>query len=214
MAVTTSSKKPRQAQSKAKSLSDLQQLLKRTQPLNEKETTMNTATEQAAYSTTETTTQESTMNASATSNQEAKVDPTKPSIRETMEALAGMGEQEAKMAAFFQSLVDEITEQTKTSVDQIGEHLRSGLEPLTKQIADNIVETGEIKQKLTSVEAEMEKLKKDLAAAAKPAEKKEESTIIKVTSVIKDIGAYSGAAVLVAVVSKTAYDLFKGKSEE
>ncbi len=214
MAVTTSSKKPRQAQSKAKSLSDLQQLLKRTQPLNEKETTMNTATEQAAYSTTETTTQESTMNASATSNQEAKVDPTKPSIRETMEALAGMGEQEAKMAAFFQSLVDEITEQTKTSVDQIGEHLRSGLEPLTKQIADNIVETGEIKQKLTSVEAEMEKLKKDLAAAAKPAEKKEESTIIKVTSVIKDIGAYSGAAVLVAAVSKTAYDLFKGKSEE
>ena len=106
------------------------------------------------------------MNASATANQEAKVDPTKPSIRETMEALAGMGEQEAKMAAFFQSLVDEITEQTKTSVDQIGEHLRSGLEPLTKQIADNIVETGEIKQKLTSVEAEMEKLKKDLAAAA------------------------------------------------
>ena len=142
MAVTTSSKKPRQAQSKAKSLSDLEQLLKRTQPLNEKETTMNTATEQAAYSTTETTTQESTMNASATSNQEAK------------------------MAAFFQSLVDEITEQTKTSVDQIGEHLRSGLEPLTKQIADNIVETGEIKQKLTSVEAEMEKIKKDLAAAA------------------------------------------------
>lgn len=212
MAVTTSCKKPRHAQSKAKSLSDLEQLLKRTQPLNEKETTMNTATEQAAYSTTETTTQESTMNASATSNQEAKVDPTKPSIRETMEALAGMGEQEAKMAAFFQSLVDEITEQTKTSVDQIGEHLRSGLEPLTKQIADNIVETGEIKQKLTSVEAEMEKLKKDLAAAAKPA--KEQSKLLKTAAVVKDIGAYSGVAVLVAVVSKTAYDLFKGKSEE
>ena len=193
MAVTTSSKKPRQAQSKAKSLSDLQQLLKRTQPLNEKETTMN---------------------ASATSNQEAKVDPTKPSIRDTMEALAGMGEQEAKMAAFFQSLVDEITEQTKTSVDQIGEHLRSGLEPLTKQIADNIVETGEIKQKLTSVEAEMEKLKKDLAAAAKPAEKKEQSKLLKTAAIVKDIGAYSGAAVLVAAVGKAAYDLFKGKSEE
>ncbi len=210
MAVTTSSKKPRQAQSKAKSLFDLQQLLKRTQPLNEKETTMNTATEQAAYSTTETTTQESTMNASATSNQEAKVDPTKPSIRETMEALAGMGEQEAKMAALFQSLVDEITEQTKTSVDQIGEHLRSGLEPLTKQIADNIVETGEIKQKLTSVEAEMEKLKKDLAAAAKPAEKKEESTITKVTSAIKEIGAYTGAALLLCAV----YDNIFTKSED
>ena len=214
MAVTTSSKKPRQAQSKAKSLSDLEQLLKRTQPLNEKETTMNTATQQAAYSTTETTTQESTMNASATSNQEAKVDPTKPSIRETMEALAGMGEQEAKMAAFFQSLVDEITEQTKTSVDQIGEHLRSGLEPLTKQIADNIVETGEIKQKLTSVEAEMEKLKKDLAAAAKPAEKKEESTFTKVTSVIKDIGAYSGAGLLLGIGGKVVYDTIFTKSEE
>lgn len=214
MAVTTSSKKPRQAQSKAKSLSDLEQLLKQTQPLNEKESTMNTATEQAAYSTTETTAKESTMNASATSNQEAKVDPTKPSIRETMEALAGMGEQEAKMAAFFQSLVDEITEQTKTSVDQIGEHLRSGLEPLTKQIADNIVETGEIKQKLTSVEAEMEKLKKDLAAAAKPAEKKEESTFTKVTSVIKDIGAYSGAALLLGIGGKVVYDTIFTKSEE
>lgn len=190
MAVTTSSKKPRQAQSKAKSLSDLEQLLKRTQPLNEKETTMNTATHQAAYSTTETTTQESTMNASATSNQEAK------------------------MAAFFQSLVDEITEQTKTSVDQIGEHLRTGLEPLTKQIADNIVETGEIKKKLTSVEAEMEKLKKDLAAAAKPAEKKEETTLTKVTSVIKDIGAYTGAALLLTIVGKEVYDTISTKSEE
>ena len=214
MAVTTSSKKPRQAQSKAKSLSDLQQLLKRTQPLNEKETTVNTATEQAAYSTTETTAKESTMNASATANQEAQVDPTKPSIRETMEALAGMGEQEAKMAAFFQSLVDEITEQTKTSVDQIGEHLRTGLEPLTKQIASAIVETGEIKQKLTSVEAEMEKLKKDLAAAAKPAEKKEETTFTKVTSVIKDIGAYSGAALLLGFGGKVVYDTIFTKSEE
>jgi DNA repair exonuclease SbcCD ATPase subunit len=214
MAVTTSSKKPRQAQSKAKSLSDLQQLLKRTQPLNEKESTMNTATHQAAYSTTETTAKESTVNAFASANQEAKVDPTTPSGHEAPGSSAGQSDQEAKMAAFFKSLVDEMAQQTKASVDEIAENMRAGLEPLTKQIADNITETGEIKQKLTSVEAEMEKLKKDLAAAAKPAEKKEESTFTKVTSVIKDIGAYSGAALLLGIGGKVVYDTIFTKSEE
>lgn len=214
MTVTTSKHHAQNRRSTAKSLSDLEALLKKTTPV---------------YSTTESQTQpqesETTMNTQATQSQ-AQAQATAEAAADVLNAIRGgqkntdapAGEDpEAMLAALqemFTQAISSMSEDTKKAVEGIGEHIKTAVEPLAKQINQCVEDTAAVKKDVDGLRADLESLKKTAAAngAAEPA--KEQSKLLKTAAIVKDIGAYSGAAVLVAVVGKTAYDLFKGKSEE
>lgn len=209
MAVTTSAKPgthTRRPQSTAKSFSDLEKLMASTSDSSLVSPTA--TTESTETMTTATETQTPSIEAAAAEKLGQNFDQ----VINNLKNLGGDNLMLKEIASLFEATVIDMREQGRAMVEDIAQHMQQGLAPLGEQITQNIQETGELRGKLNAAVADIEKLKKATATPTAAAEAKETSKVMKVAGVVKDVGAYTGAAVLVGCAGKVVYDIFFGKS--